>query len=89
MSSVSGLQHEIAKARADVRADFEALGRELGRDERQAKARIHEYGPYLVAGAAGLGLLLGIGGAKWIKRLLVVGALGGAAALIAKKQMSR
>jgi len=84
--SVSGLEHEIASARENVRADFEALGRELGRDERQAKARIHEYGPILVAGAGGLGLLIGLGGPKWIKRVLVVGAIGGAAAAIIKNR---
>ena len=82
MSSLSGIEHDIAKAREEVRADFEALGRELGRDERQAKARIHEYAPYLIAGSGALGLLLGLGGLKWIKRVLLVGAIGGATAQI-------
>ncbi|HSP34470.1 MAG TPA: hypothetical protein VLU46_09150 [Thermoanaerobaculia bacterium] len=87
MSSVSGLEHEVAKARADVRADFEALGREFGRDERQAKARLREYGPLLIAGAAGLGLLLGFGGPKWIKRVLIGGAVAGAAAFFIRRNM--
>ena len=82
MSSVRDIQHEVASARNDVRADFEALGRKLGRDERQLKGRMHEYGPFIAAGAGSLGILLGFGGPKWIRRLLVVGVIGGIAAAV-------
>ncbi len=87
MSSMSELETDIARARESVRRDFEDLGRELGRDERMAKSRMHQYAPALVAASAGVGLLLGLGGPKWIKRLLVVGAIGGIAATVIKSRM--
>ncbi len=77
MSSIPRVENDIAKAREDVRADFEALGRELGRDEREIGQMMRQYAPMVAAGAGALGILIGLGGPKVIRALLLAGAAGG------------
>lgn len=77
MSRISQVENEISRAREDVRADFEALGREIGRDRREIGQMTRHYAPLLVAGAGALGILAGLGGPKVIRALVIAGAAGG------------
>ncbi len=77
MSSIPRVENDIAKAREDVHADFEALGREIGRDEREIGQMLRQWAPMLAGAVGAMGILIGLGGWKVIRAFLIAGAAGG------------
>lgn len=77
------LKEEIRRARADLRNDVAELDHHLHVD---VPATISDEAPLIAAGAAAVGLLIGLGGTKALKGLVVAGAAAGAAFVLLKKR---
>lgn len=82
-TNTQDLKIEIREARAGVHRDLSDLDRELHVDMMQS---VREHAPILAAGAAGLGALIGFGGAKAVKWLVAIGVPAGAIALYLKRK---
>jgi hypothetical protein len=72
----------VSNARMAVHRDLEDLGRELWREQ----TKVRDHGIALAGSLAALGFLVGMGGARAVKRVLAIGAVAAAAFAIAKKR---
>jgi len=72
------IEREIKTARANVERDIARIAAAVDRESSNKAVA-------LTTAAAALGLIVGFGGVKAIKILLLLGAAGGAAAVLARK----
>jgi hypothetical protein len=79
------VKDEIRSARADLRDDVAALDHQLHVD---VPAKVSDKAPFITAGAAAVGALIGLGGKKAIKALLAAGAVAAAGAVFVKRRRS-
>jgi hypothetical protein len=77
------LKSEIASARADLHQDLSMLDHQIHAD---LPAQIQSAAPLLATGAAALGLMVGLGGTKALKRLVVIGVPLAAAAIYLQRR---
>ena len=89
MDEKKQIEHEIVRARDGVGNRIDELDRRL-RTTFDVKSAAAEHAPELVAGGALLGLLVGFGSPKLLKRLVQIAVpLGVIAAGVKKVQQSR